>query len=358
MAVKGYRWDTIAAATLGVVASMLAPSAELLANASRAQTASDFGVAPWTEAIVSVSDLDKSSEWLVKDGDWRVVADGAISRSELDYWDLPSSVSGAFRKICAPKSRSGCIRYVRFDGATGQRPIRLAARPWDTGGIFSIMLRSDDVQALFDAAIARGWWAESPPYAFSFGGSDLLNVVIRGPHGVNYALYQRKAPPFTGFHVGRLSQAFNTMRMVKDQPASVAWYRDRLGMKTLFDAPFTDPEARANNFSVPANLATNLVRRAAVVQPVLSGEDGRIEVMQFEGFVGRDYSAHTSPPNLGIISVRYPLRDLPAYTLFLKAAGVAPAYAAARVTIAEIGKADLIAVRDPDGNLTEFYHAR
>jgi len=358
MAVKGYRWKTMAAAALSVAASMLAPSAELLANAAPARTASDFGVAPWTEAIVSVSDLDKSSEWLVKDGGWQVVADGAISRAELDYWHLPASVSGAFRKICAPETRAGCIRYVRFDGATGQRPIRLAARPWDTGGIFSIMLRSDDAQALFDAAIARGWWAESPPYAFSFGGSDLLNVVIRGPHGVNYALYQRKAPPFTGFRVGRLSQAFNTMRMVRDQPSSVAWYRDRLGLKTLFDAPFTDPAPRANNFSVPANLATSLVRRAAVVQPILPGEDGRIELMQFEGFEGRDYSAHASPPNLGIISVRYPVSDLSAYTLFLEAAGVAPVYAATRVAFAGTGSADLMAVRDPDGNLTEFYHAR
>ncbi|WP_296719940.1 VOC family protein [Erythrobacter sp.] len=354
MAVKAYRWKPIAAAALSVAASVFAPSAAALANV--APTASDYGVAPWTEAIVSVSDLEQSSQWLVEDGGWRIVAKGAINRAELDYWHLPASVSGAFLKICAPETRAGCIRYVRFDGAKGQRPIRLAARPWDTGGIFSVMLRSDDTQALFDAAIARGWWAESQPYAFSFAGSDLLNVVIRGPHGVNYALYQRNSPPFTGFRVGRLSQAFNTMRMVRDQPASVAWYRDRLGLKTLFDAPFTDPEPRANNFSVPANLATKLVRRAAVVQPVLPGEDGRIELMQFEGFEGRDYAVHASPPNLGIISVRYSVRDLSAYTSFLKGNGVAPVYADEGVAIAGTGTADIVAVRDPDGNLTEFYH--
>jgi len=146
--------------------------------------------------------------------------------------------------------------------------------------------------------------------------------------------------------------------MVRNQPASVAWHRDGLGLKALFDAPFTDPEPRANNFSVPANLATQLVRRAAVVQPVLPGEDGRIELMQFEGFEGRDYSAHASPPNLGIISVRYPVRDLSAYTQFLEANGVAKVFAADGVAIAGTGEVDLVAVRDPDGNLTEFYHAR
>lgn len=322
-------------------------------------TVRDFGVAAWTEAVVSVADLDESAAWLIEDGGWRVVAGGALSREELEYWRLPSSVSGIFRKVCAAQADTGCIRFVRFDGAQNQRPIRLAARPWDTGGIFSIMLRTQDAQAMFDSAIARGWWAESQPYAFSFGGSDLINVVIRGPHGVNYALYERRAPPFTGFPVGSLSQAFNTMRMVRDQPASLAWYRDMLGMRTLFDAPFTDPEPRANNFSVPANLAMKLVRRAAVVQPVLPDESGRIELMQFEGFAGRDYSAHASAPNFGILSVRYPVRDLAGYRAMLAGKGLEPEYEARGVPIAALNEqsdtGDMIAVRDVDGSLTEFY---
>jgi catechol 2,3-dioxygenase-like lactoylglutathione lyase family enzyme len=339
----------IAALTLAVGAAQ---------PASAQQPAASFGVAPWSEVVVSVADLDASAAWLVKDGGWREIVRGALSREELAYWKLPQSVSGAYLRICAPKAETGCIRYVRFDGAQGQRPIRLAARPWDTGGIFSIMLRSENVPAMFDAAIARGWWAESPPYAFSFGGSDLVNVVIRGPHGVNYALYQRDAPPFAGFAVGRLSQAFNTMRMVRDQPAALAFYRDRLGFGVLFDAPFTDPEPRPNNFSVPANLATKLVRRAAVAQPVLPGEDGRVELMQFEGFTGRDLAAHASPPNWGIIAVRYPVARLGAYRAQIEANGVAPAHAASGVPVGGLGTLDLFAVRDPDGNLTEFYHAR
>jgi catechol 2,3-dioxygenase-like lactoylglutathione lyase family enzyme len=325
---------------------------------SAAPRAADFGVAPWSEAVVSVADLDASAAWLVEDGGWREIARGALSRGELDYWGLPKTVSGAFLLICAPEAKSGCIRYVRFDGAEGQRPIRLAARPWDTGGIFSIMLRSENVQALFDAAIARGWWAESPPYAFRFGGSDLVNVVIQGPHGVNYALYQRDAPPFDGFPVGRVSQAFNAMRMVRSQPAALAFYRDRLGFAVLFDAPFTDPEARPNNFSVPANFATTLVRRAAVAQPVLPGEAGRVEVMQFEGFLGRDLSPFAAPPNWGIIALRYPLADLAGYRAFLAENGVRPVHEANGVAITGIGSADILALRDPDGSLTEFYHAR
>lgn len=361
MAVTGFFAKTAAAGFVLVAASLFA---SLVSSASaqtkQKQFAWQFGIGAWSEVVVSVTDLEASSRWLVEDGGWHVTARGKMHRDELDYYKLPQSVSGQFLKICAPGAKTGCIRYVQFIGAKNQRPIRLAARPWDTGGIFSIMLRSNDTQAMFDAAIKRGWWAESPPYAFSFGGSDLLNVVISGPHGVNYALYERKSPLFTGFRVGKLSQAFNTMRMVKDQPASLAWYRDRLGLLTLFDAPFTDPEPRPNNFSVPANLATTLARRAAVVQPFTTSEDGRIELMQFEGFKGRDYSAHASPPNLGIISVRYPVQEITAYSAHLYSKGIPSEYALEDASVIEALSEDsevasMFAVRDPDGNLTEFY---
>lgn len=339
-----------AAAAFSLAAATLMPSPSWAG-------ADAHGVAPWTEAVVIVDDLDASASWLVEDGNWREAGRGEVSRTELDYWRLPAAASGSFLRICAAGSATGCIRYIDLDGVA-QRPIRLAARPWDTGGIFSIMLRSEDTQALFDAAIARGWWAESEPYRFNFAGSALVNVVVRGPHGVNYALYQRTSPPFDAFPIGRLSQAFNTMRMVRNQPESLAFYRDRLGFKVLFDAPYTDPEPISNNFSVPANMATTLVRRAAVAQPVLPEESGRVEVMQFEGFTGRDLSALAAPPNFGIISVRYPVADLPRYKRELAQQGVEPVYEAAGVDIGGIGTVDLFAVRDPDGNLTEFYHAR
>lgn len=329
-----------------------AAASPLYANAH-----TDYGVKPWSEAVVSVSDLDASSQWLIEHGGWEISAEGKVHRTELDYWGLPKSTSASFRRICAAKANTGCIRYIRFDGVEEQRTIRPAARPWDTGGIFSIMLRTEDAQAAFDAALDLGWWAESQPYRFSFGGSDLVNVVVRGPHGVNYALYEREAPPFDAFPVGHLSQAFNTMRMVKDQPVSLAFYRDKLGFDVLFDAPFTDPEPRSNNFSVPANLATTLIRRAAVAQPVLPEETGRVEVMQFEGFDGRDFSANASAPNLGILSVRYPVARLDAYQKFLANNQVQPSHSIATVTIDGIGQTKMFAVRDPDGNLTEFYHA-
>jgi catechol 2,3-dioxygenase-like lactoylglutathione lyase family enzyme len=326
------------------------------ALALTASPAAAQGVAPWSEAVVSVTDISAATRLFREVGGWQRSHAGKVARAELAYWRLPATARATFERWCAPATGTGCIRFVRFSGVA-QRPIRLATRAWDTGGIFSIMVRSDNVPALFDAAIARGWWAESAPIRFTFGASDLRNVVLTGPHGINLAVYQRVSPPFTAFPVGRISQAFNSMRMVKNRPAARAFYEHKLGFAVLFDSNNEPAEPAPSNFGIPLNLTPQVKRAAAALQPVPGLETGRVEVMQIEGFTGGDVSGHASPPNLGILSVRYPVRGLAAYRILLEARGVAIAYAASAVPIGGIGRADLIAVRDPDGNITEFYEA-
>jgi catechol 2,3-dioxygenase-like lactoylglutathione lyase family enzyme len=310
-------------------------------------------VEPWTEAVVSVEDIGKAKQLFVEVGNWRVTDRGKVARGELDYWKLPAAASAKFERICAPNVDTGCIRFVHVTGVP-QRPIRLATRAWDTGGIYSIMVRSDNVPALFDAAITMGWWAESEPIRFTFGQSDLRNVVLTGPHGINLAVYERISPAFTAFPVGRISQAFNSMRMVRSKPESREFYEKLLGFSVLFDSGFEPAEPAPSNFGIPLNLTPQIKRSAAALQPV-SGETGRVEVMQIEGFTGGDVSAHAGLPNLGIISVRYPVDDLSAYRAKLVANGVAIAFERTYVDVKGIGVVNLLAVRDPDGNITEFY---
>ncbi len=177
---------------LGLLAALMlaAPLTPQAANAAPGAPT----IGPWTEAVISVTDIPAATRLFRDVGGWRVTHRGKVSREELDYWRLPTAVSARFERLCAPGTSTGCLRFIRFSGAA-QRPIRLAARAWDTGGIFSIMVRSDNVQHVFDRAIAMGWWAESEPIRFRFGASDLSNVVLTGPHGINLALYQRHSPP-------------------------------------------------------------------------------------------------------------------------------------------------------------------
>ncbi len=315
--------------------------------------AQGVSIAPWSEAVVSVRDLAGASSLFRKVGKWRDEAQGRMEPAELAFYGLPKTTRGSYRLVCPPSSATGCIRFVRFDGAH-QRPIRLAARPWDSGGIFSIMIRSNNVQALFDAAIAQGWWAESEPIRFDFGGSKLRNVVLTGPHGINIAVYERLDPPFTAFPVGAMSEGFNSMRMVRDHKTALDFYTRGLGFATLFNADYLDDKPTPSNFSIPHNFVQTIPRRAAVVYPV-AGETGRIELMQLAGFTGKDVSGYASPPNLGILSVRFPVRGLANYTAQLASRGISPAYQASALKIAGIVNVSIIAVRYPYGNLKEFY---
>ncbi|MFN6935518.1 MAG: VOC family protein, partial [Tsuneonella sp.] len=147
-----------------------------------------------------------------------------------------------------------------------------------------------------------------------------------------------------------------SMRMVRSRPAARDFYRDALGFGVLFDSDREPPEPAFSNFGIPHNLTPQVARGAAALYPV-EGETGRVEVMQIQGFTGRDHAAKASPPNLGILSVRYPVRALPAYRASMIAKGAPVAYAADQVPVPGIGTVDLVAVRDPDGSLTEFYSA-
>jgi catechol 2,3-dioxygenase-like lactoylglutathione lyase family enzyme len=313
-------------------------------------------VSPWTEAVVSVTDIPAATRLFREVGGWRLVRKGKAARSELDYWNLPNKASAKFELLCAPKAATGCIRFIRFEGVP-QMPIRLATRAWDTGGIYSIMVRSNDVSALFDEAIRLGWGAESEPVRFRFGASDLRNVVLTGPHGINLAVYERISPPFTAFPVGRISQAFNSMRMVRSRTVARAFYEQNLGFSLVFDGNSEPADPSRSNFGIPLNFTPQIKRAAAALQPV-HGETGRVEVMQIEGFEGGDVSSRASPPNLGILSVRYPIRGLATYRAQLADRGVTFIYDADPVAIAGIGTVAILAVRDPDGNITEFYETK
>ncbi len=311
-------------------------------------------ISPWTETVVNVRDIQASSALFLKLGQWRIVSEDAMTEGEFRYWKLPNNSTGRYRLICAPKARSGCIRFIQINGTDKQMPIRAALRPWDTGGIFSTMVRSDNVEQLYRDALELGWWAESPPIRFQFGSSDLRNVVLRGPDGVNLAVYERISPSFTAFPLGRISQGFNSMRMVRDKNIARDFYRYKLGFGILFDADSDFPDPAFSNLSIPLNYTPKIKRIATALHPT-PGETGRVEVMQISGFTGRDVSGQATLPNLGIISVRYPVDDLTRYRKQLESKSVSIEYSAKRVPIGGLGVINLVAVRDPDGSITEFY---
>ncbi len=325
-----------------------------LASAALGDEPSPLLEAPWQEAVISVRDLDSTARFFLEIGGFEEVARGTLSREEINYWHLDPGVSGEFLLLRAPGSGHGHIRFVRFKGAE-QVPVRLGARAWDSGGYFSLMMRAHDLKSVYADALVLGWHAESEPVYFDFGSSVLANVVLKGPDGINIALYERLSPPLDEFwQFERLSQPFNAMQMVADIEPADDFFTAVLGMDYFWSGDYVDPAPGPNNFGLPQNLTTEIPRRTRILQP-RPGETGRLELMQFVGLDGRDLSDRAQPPNLGIMSVRYPVADAEQALEQIRATGKDAWRGPSVLDLQPYGKLRMFAVRAPDGALVEIY---
>jgi len=309
---------------------------------------------PWQEAVLSVRDLDKAARFFIEVGGFETVSRGPMEASELAYWQLDPKVSAEHLLLRAPGTDHAYLRFVRFDGAE-QVAVRIGARAWDTGGYFSLMMRAKGLDEVYADAMKLGWAAESEPVRFDFPPSVLANVVLKGPDGINIALYERLTPPLEPFwDFERLSQPFNAMQMVADIEPADAFFTELLGMDYFWADDFLDPEPGPNNFGLPQNLTTEIPRRTRILSAV-EGETGRLELMQFVGLDGRDLSDRAAPPNLGILSVRYEVADADAAYARFTARGGQAWRAPATVTVLPYGRLRMFAVRAPDGAIVELW---
>ena len=344
VAAAGMPWGTANAATA--------------ASTTTAAPATPFGPpqpdAGWCEAVLVVSDLQRMVRVLDTIAGWQLQSHGNVPAAVLRLWGLPPGVTATEALLGNAGDRSGFVRLLQFQGAVGaQQQIRSSAMPWDTGGIFSLMTRSRDLDGAFARAQALGYSAFNDPVDFDFGGVVLRNVVLRLPDGINIAIYERRKPLLQGWDTMRkLSLPFNAMQMVADRDRTRDFYSVLLGYTPLADATFLDPAPGPNNFALPQNLATTAERRFAIMA-VAGAETGRVEAMQFAGLTGRDLSERARMPNLGIAALRFPTRRLDAIVQAARDRGHAVGDTVA-TTLAPYGSVRLALLRSPDGVAIEL----
>lgn len=311
---------------------------------------------PWQEAVVSVSNLERTAAFFIQVGGYVERWRGTVPRSTLDYWGLPQESSGRALLLAAPGSQDGFVRLVEIEGVE-QVPMRPGARPWDTGCYFSLMLRGKDLDVRYREAVDLGWWTESEVVPLSFGASKLKNVIFKGPDGLNIAVYERLSPPLNDFWppFERFTQAFNTMQTVRDRDATHDFFTEVLGFGTFYKGkPFVASEPTYSNFSVPTQLTTTHRSRAGIVHPS-PGEVGRMEFIEFTDLAGRDYSSRCLPSNLGILSVRFPVVDATTARETIAQRGWPILNEPAVTAIAPYGRVKVLAIQSPDGAMIELF---
>lgn len=308
----------------------------------------------WQEAVVSVRAFAPTREFMVEVAGYEVTARGDLDRAWLSAWGLPETASGAYELLASPGKQVGWVRLVRFDGVE-QTLIRPGAQVWDQGGLFSLMVRAEDASAVMDAAHARGWSVFNQPQIFDFGGLIIKNVVVRLPDGANLAVYSRVDPPIEGWDdLEGFSYPFNTMAMVHDIEAERVFFEQGLGFSPFWAGDYIDPEEVDTNFALPDNLSDEIPRRTAILQQ-RPGEDGRIELMEFVGLSGQDFSDRARPPNLGLLGVRLPVEDLDNTLSGLSDLGFEPSAGPAMSALAPYGELRWAAMRSPSGIIVELF---
>jgi len=321
------------------------------------ETTAPVTTSPWQEVVVSVTDIDISARFFREIGGFEDKWRGPLDTGEIAAWQLPDSASGEALLLGPVGQDSGLVRLVRFDNVARREPMRPGARAWDTGCYFSIMMRMKNMQAIYDDAIAMGWWTETPITDLRFGDSQLQVVVFLGPDGVQIQGYERLSPPLpdTIPPFERLTRPFNMMQMVRSRDAAYAFYTEVLGFETFYRGPpYVSAEPTWMPLGIPYNLTTTVPYQAGIVYPV-PGEFGRMEMIEIVGLEGRDHAARCVAPNLGILAVRFPVDDIDQARSIIESRGGPAIGAISTHALSPYGTIKAFQVNTPDGAIITFF---
>ena len=321
------------------------------ANAINQQSRFEDG---YREAVFSVSDLELHRRFYEKVAGWQVLARDPTPRALLDAYELEASVHAEEIVLGCPGTDRGFIRLIQFDGAP-QRQIRSNARSWDTGGFYDVNVRVVDMATKFRDFQRHHWQGETDPLEFTFGPFVIQEWLARGPDGIVIALVQRISPPLEGApEFEEVGPLFNATQIVADLDAAKRFYVETLGFKTYFDDVWLSEEPEPTVLGMPPELATTVPRKVTIVHPH-GTNSGSLELLEFDGITGVDCASHAMPPNLGILTLRYPLRALDDFLVHLEHSRVEILFGPVVVEMPPYGAVRLLGIRGPGGVLLECF---
>ena len=307
--------------------------------------------------VVSVKFLDRTIGMYREIAGWEVAFRGPAPPGQARHWGLEEDVRIDQAILRVPGTEKGFLRLVRFTDVPQVR-IRSSARPFDTGAIFNFNTLVKDLEGVFESMRDHGFVGFADPAYYTIFGREYGGAMLRGHDGVVINLLCRvndsydDMPPFT-----KMSHVVNATQMVDDYEESMEFFRDKLGWHVRWEASPQWPEDGSNNMSLPNNLLLEgkIRERAASFLFSPEADGGSIEIFEFDGVSGHDFSGRAHPPNLGVLMYRVHVPDLAAYARRLKAQGVAPVRPMARLSVAPYGQVRAMVITAPSGAWIELF---
>lgn len=316
-------------------------------------TEQDPDIKGFQEVIFSVSNIELSIDFFQRVCGWTMVSRNEGVSALKKLWHLDESVEIEEALMVNTGDIEGFLRLVQFKNVT-QRQIRSGTQAWDTGGIFDINIRTADMDSFYREFEDEGWNGYGEPLRYVFGEYDVSEVLLKGPDGITIAAMQRYSPPLVGFdHMKKSSRIFNSSIVTDDMEKSYDFYINKLGFEMFFQTPGNVRKPGHNVLSFPRNTNAEIEVPVDIVRPDLKNF-GSIEYLQTKGLDGKDCSEHAKPPNLGILMLRFPVKNADAYAATLKERGLQLNSEVQSVTVAPYGTLKIFSVRSPEGVWLEF----
>lgn len=307
----------------------------------------------YKEVIFSVRDIDRDLDVYSKLGGWTISDRNQLSKSQLSFWNLGSEVKGETALLTYPGRDSGIVRLVSFKNVK-QKHIRAHAQSWDTGGIYDVDIRVKDVRKKTEEFQYHGWSGYSDIKEYHFNEFHVSEILIKGSEDIVFALIQRHAPLLEGYPMLKeMSHVFNSSQIVKSLEESKIFYIDTLGFQEYSTFEGRNGKAGPNVFGIPYNVFPEVVRKISILSPTGKNE-GSIELVELEGLTGRDFSQDAVAPNLGILTLRFPVKGLSEFVETMQEKGLVFETGIERIEMDPYGNVDIAAIKSPDGAWLEF----
>jgi catechol 2,3-dioxygenase-like lactoylglutathione lyase family enzyme len=314
----------------------------------------EYQLQSYSEFVLSVSNLSAVSDFFVNYGDWEKVYEGIADASQINFWQLPPQCYLEEVLLQFMGNPQGQIRLVKFN-QVAQRQIRSGSQVWDTGGIMDIDIRVSNINQVYYEMEALGWQGISEPVAQTMGPFAVNEVLMKGFDGIVIALVNRLVPPLSLPENKKLaSNIYLSALIVKDLALASDFFVRQLGFQIMNEIAFTKDSAGENMFGLPHNLANQVTAHLQIISPNGS-RDTMLDILQFEGVSGKDCAAYAQVPNLGILLVRNPVKNLENYYQFVQKQGIKPLIPLSEINLLPYGKVKIFAVQSPDGVCLEFY---
>jgi catechol 2,3-dioxygenase-like lactoylglutathione lyase family enzyme len=179
----------------------------------------------------------------------------------------------------------------------------------------------------------------------------MRNVVLRAWDGVNFGLYRQTSPALDApLDFGRAGAPFTAQQFVRAIGPARDFYTKVLGWAPWFDGV---TNMTCNNFGMPANFV-GMPKKVAILHAA-PDVHGQVELVQWDGFTGRDLADRAVAPNLGILALRIPVSNVAERAAALRAAGANIAIAPTTLALDPDGEVMLVGLRAPDGTLIEMF---